>query len=46
MNIGGFSDSVFNVLRVFLTDNDQRFVAAVEAVELETQGGLCPRAVS
>ena len=34
MNIGGFSDSVFNVISAFLTDNNQRFVAEVEAIEL------------
>ena len=34
MNIGGFSDSVFNVISAFLADNDQRFVAEVEAIEL------------
>jgi 60 kDa SS-A/Ro ribonucleoprotein len=34
MNIGGFSDSVFNVISAFLADNNQRFVAEVEAMEL------------
>ena len=34
MNIGGFSDSVFNVISAFLADNSQRFVAEVEAIEL------------
>jgi 60 kDa SS-A/Ro ribonucleoprotein len=34
MNIGGFSDSVFNVISAFLVDNNQRFVAEVEAIEL------------
>jgi 60 kDa SS-A/Ro ribonucleoprotein len=34
MNIGGFSDAVFNVISAFLADNNQRFVAEVEAVEL------------
>ncbi len=34
MNIGGFSDSVFNVINAFLADNNQRFVAEVEAIEL------------
>jgi 60 kDa SS-A/Ro ribonucleoprotein len=34
MNIGGFSDSVFNVVSAFLADNNQRFVAEVDAVEL------------
>ncbi len=34
MNIGGFSDSVFNVISALLADNNQRFVAEVEATEL------------
>jgi 60 kDa SS-A/Ro ribonucleoprotein len=34
MNIGGFSDSVFNVISAFLAENHQRFVAEVEAIEL------------
>ena len=34
MNIGGFSDSVFNVISAFMADNNQRFVAEVEAIEL------------
>ena len=34
LNIGGFSDSVFNVFSAFLADNNQRFVAEVEAIEL------------
>ena len=34
MNIGGFSDAVFNVISAFLADNSQRFVAEVEATEL------------
>jgi 60 kDa SS-A/Ro ribonucleoprotein len=34
MNIGGFSDSVFNVISAFLAENNQRFVAEVEAIEL------------
>ncbi len=34
LNIGGFSDSVFNVISHFLADNNQRFVAEVEAMEL------------
>ena len=34
MNIGGFSDSVFNVISAFLADNNQRFVAEVESIEL------------
>ncbi len=38
MNIGGFSDSVFNVICAFLADNNQRFVAEVEAIELYMLG--------
>ncbi len=34
MNIGGFSDAVFNLISAFLADNNQRFVAEVEAIEL------------
>jgi hypothetical protein len=34
MNIGDFSYSVFNVISAFLADNNQRFVAEVEAIEL------------
>lgn len=34
MNIGGFSDAVFNIVSAFLADNDQRFLAEVEAIEL------------
>lgn len=34
MNIGGFSDAVFNVVSTFLANNNQRFVAEVEAIEL------------
>ncbi len=34
MNIGGFSDSVFNVISAFLADNNQRFIAEVDAIEL------------
>ncbi len=37
-NIGGFSDAVFNVISAFLADHHQRFVAQVEAIEL--QGGI------
>ena len=33
MNIGGFSEAVFNVISAFLADNNQRFVAEVEAIE-------------
>jgi 60 kDa SS-A/Ro ribonucleoprotein len=34
LNIGGFSDAVFNVISAFLENNDQRFVAEVEAMTL------------
>ncbi len=34
MNIGGFGDAVFNVISAFLADNNQRFVAEVEAIKL------------
>jgi 60 kDa SS-A/Ro ribonucleoprotein len=34
MNIGGFSDSVFNVISALLAENNQRFVAEVEVIEL------------
>lgn len=34
MNIGGFSDAVINVISAFLSDNHQRFVVEVEAIEL------------
>jgi 60 kDa SS-A/Ro ribonucleoprotein len=34
MNIGGFSDAAFNVISAFLSDNNLRFVAEVEAIEL------------
>ncbi len=34
LNIGGFSDVVFNVISAFLADNNQRFVADVAAIEL------------
>jgi 60 kDa SS-A/Ro ribonucleoprotein len=34
MNIGGFSDAVFNVISAFLADNNQRFVAEVVGMEL------------
>jgi 60 kDa SS-A/Ro ribonucleoprotein len=34
MNIVGFSDSVFARVSAFLADNNQRFVAEVEAIEL------------
>ena len=34
LNIGGFSDAVFNVVASFLGDNANRFVAEVESVEL------------
>ena len=34
LNVGGFSDAVFNVVASFLGDDDGRFVAEVEKVEL------------
>jgi 60 kDa SS-A/Ro ribonucleoprotein len=34
LNVGGFSDAVFNVVASFLANQDDRFVAEVEAVEL------------
>jgi len=34
LNIGGFSDAVFNVVAAFLGGDQSRFVAEVEAVEL------------
>ena len=34
MNIGGFSDAVFNLISEFLADDNPRFVADVEAIEL------------
>ena len=34
LNIGGFSDAVFQVLASFLADDSTRFVAEVEAIEL------------
>jgi 60 kDa SS-A/Ro ribonucleoprotein len=34
LNIGGFSDAVFNVVASFLADDPGRFVREVEAVEL------------
>lgn len=34
LNIGGFSDAVFNVVASYLADDAGRFVADVEAIEL------------
>ncbi len=34
VNVGGFSDAVFSVVAAFLADDNGRFVAEVEAVEL------------
>ena len=34
LNIGGFRDAVFNVVSSFLSDDANRFVSEVEAVEL------------
>jgi 60 kDa SS-A/Ro ribonucleoprotein len=34
LNIGGFSDAVFNVVASYLSDDAGRFVAEVESIEL------------
>ncbi len=34
LNIGGFSDAVFDVITAFLTSDSGRHVAEVEAIEL------------
>ena len=34
LNIGGFSDAVFNVVASYLDDDAGRFVAEVESIEL------------
>jgi 60 kDa SS-A/Ro ribonucleoprotein len=34
LNIGGFSDAVFNVVASYLGDDTGRFVTEVEAIEL------------
>jgi 60 kDa SS-A/Ro ribonucleoprotein len=34
LNVGGFSDAVFRVVESFLSDDANRFVAEVEAIEL------------
>ena len=34
LNIGGFSDAVFNVVASYLSDDAARFVAEVESIEL------------
>jgi len=34
LNVGGFSDAVFSVVAAFLGDDNGRFVAEVEKVEL------------
>ncbi|PQO44197.1 TROVE domain-containing protein [Blastopirellula marina] len=34
LNVGGFSDAVFNVVAAFLEDDQQRFVAEVDAIAL------------
>jgi 60 kDa SS-A/Ro ribonucleoprotein len=34
LNVGGFSDSVFDVLAAFFTADPTRFAAEVEAIEL------------
>ena len=34
LNVGGFSDAVFSIVAAFLADDNGRFVAEVEKVEL------------
>ena len=34
LNVGGFSDSVFNVVNSFLSKDRNRFVDEIEAIEL------------
>jgi 60 kDa SS-A/Ro ribonucleoprotein len=34
LNVGGFSDAVFNVVASYLSDDAGRFVAEVESIEL------------
>jgi hypothetical protein len=34
LNIGGFSDAVFEVISGFVSDGESRFVSQVEAIEL------------
>jgi len=34
LNVGGFTDAVFNVVASFLTNDDERFVSEVEAIQL------------
>lgn len=34
MNVGGFSDAVFNAVSAFIANDNQRFVAEVEAMEI------------
>jgi 60 kDa SS-A/Ro ribonucleoprotein len=34
LNIGGFSDAVFNVITAFQGNDPNRFVAEIEAIEL------------
>ena len=34
LNVGGFSDAVFNVVAAFLADDGGRFVVEVEKIEL------------
>ena len=34
LNVGGFSDAVFNVVASFLANDADRFVTEVEAIEL------------
>jgi 60 kDa SS-A/Ro ribonucleoprotein len=34
LNMGSFNDAVFNVVAAFLSDDSNRFVAEIEAIEL------------
>ena len=42
MNIGGFSDTVFDVLAAFLKSEAGRFVKEIEAVKLSMKGPQGP----
>ena len=37
LNLGGFSDAVFNVVSSFLSADKSRFVREVESIELNTE---------
>lgn len=51
LNVGGFSDAVFSFVAAFLANDGSRFVAEVEAVEVQRKrpqfrvraGGVCTR---